>query len=126
MELMNMKGIKGMLAVAKTAAIERGVRGIPTPDDKVVYGYLLKNDELHAVFKQEGFRKLTTENSYVDTWLEIGKAVKVEWRQHPAVYFFVLQSTDSIPLRDLMDCKQEHDDNLEAETYVYVGTEVLA
>lgn len=126
MELIEMKGINGMLAVAKAAAIERGVRAVPTPDDKVVYGFLLKSDELQSLFKREGFRKLTTVNDYIETWLEIGHVVRVEWRQHSAVYFFILQSTDSLPLRDLMECKQDHDESHEAEVYVYVGTEVMA
>lgn len=116
-----MKGIKGMLASAKALAIEKGIRCVPTPDDKVAYGYLLKADELRHVFKLEGFRSLKTEDSYVQTWLELDQAIKVEWRAHPPVYFFVLYSADAPQIRALSDLKVENESERTAETNVYVG-----
>lgn len=116
-----MKGIKGMLASAKALAIEKGIRCIPTPDERIAYGYLLKTDELRHIFKLEGFRTLKTEDSYVNTWLELEQVVRVEWRAHPPVYFFTLYSVDSPQIRDLSDLKLENESAHTAETNVYIG-----
>lgn len=121
-----MKGINGMLAVAKNEAIDKGIRGIPTVDNDVIYGYMLKKDELHNLFKLHGFRRVETEASYIKTWLEVGYIIRIEWRGHGPVYFFVLKSTDSDQIRDLMQCKLDNELERSAESLKYVGTEVFA
>lgn len=114
-----------MLAVAKAIAIRKGVRFVPTPDEKVVYGYLLRTDEIHAAFKEEGFRKMPTIDSYIDTWIELGYVLKVDWRNHSPCYFFLLQtSVDGAQLQDLIIARDKN--TLDAEDCLYVGTEVTA